>query len=92
MPPKAKADTAGYQKLKKDLSAGTPGQLYLLHGEETYLRDYYLGKLREKVLAGGLEEFNFHPIAAKDMSPRPGGGHRLPAHDGGAHPGAGYRF
>ena len=40
MPPKAKADTAGYQKLKKDLSAGTPGQLYLLHGEETYLRDY----------------------------------------------------
>ena len=69
MPPKAKADTAGYQKLKKDLSAGTPGQLYLLHGEETYLRDYYLGKLREKVLAGGLEEFNFHPIAAKDMSP-----------------------
>ncbi len=69
MPPKAKADTAGYQKLKKDLSAGTPGQLYLLHGEETYLRDYYLGRLREKVLAGGLEEFNFHPIAAKDMSP-----------------------
>ena len=69
MPPKQKADTAGYQKLKKDLSAGTPGQLYLLHGEETYLRDYYLGRLREKVLAGGLEEFNFHPIAAKDMSP-----------------------
>ena len=69
MPPKAKADTAGYQKLKKDLSAGTPGRLYLLHGEETYLRDYYLGKLREMVLSGGMEEFNFHPIAAKDMSP-----------------------
>ena len=37
MPPKAKADNAGYLKLKKDLSAGTPGKLYLFHGEETYL-------------------------------------------------------
>ena len=27
MPPKAKPDTAGYIKLKKDLSAKTPGQL-----------------------------------------------------------------
>ena len=69
MPPKGKADTAGYQKLKKDLAAGVPGRLYLFHGEETYLRDYYLGKLRKAVLSGGMEEFNFHPIPAKDMSP-----------------------
>jgi len=69
MPPKAKPDTAGYQKLKKDLSAGTPGQLYLFHGEETYLRDYYLGRLRELILTGGMGEFNLHEIKAKDMSP-----------------------
>ena len=50
MPPKPKADTAGYQQLKKDLSAGTPGQLYIIHGEETYLRDYYLGRLKELLL------------------------------------------
>lgn len=72
MPPKSKADTAGYQKLKKDLAAGTPGQLYLFHGEETYLRDYYLGRLRQLVLTGGMEEFNLHTIPAKDMTP-----HRL---------------
>lgn len=70
MPPKPKADTAGYQQLKKDLSAGTPGRLYLLHGEETYLRDYYLGRLRELLLTGGMGEFNLHEISAKDMSPR----------------------
>lgn len=69
MPPKTKPDTSGYQKLKKDLSDGKPGQLYILHGEETYLRDYYLGKLRELLLSGGLGEFNLHEIKAKDMSP-----------------------
>lgn len=69
MPPKGKPDNTGYQKLKKDLSAGKPGQLYIFHGEETYLRDYYLGRLRELLLAGGMGEFNLHEIAAKDMSP-----------------------
>ena len=70
MPPKSKPDTAGYQKLKKDLSqGGTPGQLYIFHGEETYLRDYYLGKLRELLLSGGMGEFNLHEIGAKEMSP-----------------------
>ena len=70
MPPKAKADTAGYQQLKKDLAAGTPGRLYLFHGEETYLRDYYLGQLKQMILDGGMGEFNFHQIPARDMSPR----------------------
>lgn len=69
MPPKTKPDTSGYQKLKKDLAGGTPGRLYVLHGEETYLRDYYLGKLRELLLSGGMGEFNLHEIKAKDMSP-----------------------
>ena len=71
MPPKAKADTAGYQKLKKDLSAGTLGQLYLLHGEETYLRDYYLGKLREKVLAGGWRSLTSTPLPPRTCPPTP---------------------
>ena len=69
MPPKAKPDTSGFEKLKKDLSTGTLGQLYILHGEETYLRDHYLGRLREAVLTGGLGEFNRHDLSARDMSP-----------------------
>lgn len=70
MPPKTKPDNAGYQKLKKDLAeGGVPGQLYLFHGEETYLRDYYMGRLREKLLSGGMGEFNLHEIKSKDMSP-----------------------
>ena len=69
MPPKGKPDTAGYQKLKKDLMAGEPGRLYLFHGEETYLRDHYLGRLREMILSGGMGEFNLHELAGKDATP-----------------------
>ena len=70
MPPKGKADTAGYQQMKKDLSAQAPGKLYILHGEETYLRDYCLNQLKELILSGGMGTFNFHEIPAKEMSPR----------------------
>ena len=70
MPPKQKADTAGYQQLKKDLAGGEPGRLYLFHGEETYLRDHYLGRLKELLLTGGMGEFNLHTIPAREMSPR----------------------
>jgi len=70
MPPKTKPDASGYQKLKKELAqGGTPGQLYFFHGEETYLRDYYLGRLKERLLAGGMGDFNLHEIKGKEMSP-----------------------
>ncbi len=72
MPPRGKTDTTGYQQMKKELSAGTPGKLYLFHGEETYLRDHYLGRLKELLLSSGMGEFNHHQIPAKEMSP-----HRL---------------
>lgn len=73
MPPKRstdkKPDTAGFEKLKKDLAAGKPGKLYIFHGEESYLREYYLGRLRDLVLTEGLGEFNRHDLGAKEMSP-----------------------
>ena len=70
MPPKSKSDTAGFEKLKKDLSTGKLGQMYIFHGEETYLREHYLERLRGAILTGGLGEFNRHDLAAKEMSPR----------------------
>jgi len=69
MPPKSKPDNSGYQKLKKDLAAKQPGQLYIFHGEETYLRDYYLNRLRDQILTGGMGAFNLHEISAKEMTP-----------------------
>jgi len=69
MPSKNKPDTSGLGRLKQELSAGKPGQLYVFHGEETYLREHYLGRLRDTILTGGLGEFNRHDLTARDMSP-----------------------
>lgn len=69
MPPKKHPDAAGLDQLKRDLSDKKPGRLYVFHGEETYLREYYLGRLRDTVLTGGLGEFNRHDLSARDMSP-----------------------
>ena len=51
---------AGLTQLKKDLAAGTLGTLYLFHGEEDYLRDYYLGEVKRKLIPPGSETFNLH--------------------------------
>lgn len=67
MPPKGKSDTAAYQKLKEDLKAGTIGNLYVFHGEEAYLRDYYLGQIKKKLLPLGMETFNYHEINGKEF-------------------------
>lgn len=67
MPPKGKTDTAGLQKLKQDLKNGTLGSLYVFHGEEAYLRDYYLGQMKQKLLPPGMEAFNYHTINGKEF-------------------------
>lgn len=66
---KQKADQPAYQKLKQDLAAGTLGQLYVLHGEEAYLRSYYLEKMKEQLVGQGMAEFNLHTLAGKDLTP-----------------------
>lgn len=66
---KNEADKSAYLQLKKDLSAGTLGGLYVLHGEEAYLRDYYLGRMKEQLVGEGMTEFNLHTIGGKDFTP-----------------------
>ncbi len=69
MPPKKKkADNSAMQELKRDLKAGTPKPLYLFYGEEAFLRDYYLGRLKQAVLPAGLEDFNLHTAKGKECS------------------------
>ena len=63
-----KADDSAYRELKKELAAGSIGSLYIFHGEETYLRDHYLGKMKEALLTGGLDDFNFHLLPAREFS------------------------
>lgn len=67
---KKPADDAAFRQLKKDVAAGTLGSLYIFHGEEAYLRDFYLGKMKSILLTGGLDDFNYHALSARDYSPQ----------------------
>lgn len=65
---KAPKSNEAFQKLKADLSAGTPGCAYIFYGEESYLREYYLGELRKSLVPAGFEEFNYHRLEGKDLT------------------------
>jgi len=63
----SKSDEA-FRALKTDLAAGTVGSAYIFYGKESYLREYYLGELRKKLVGGGFEEFNYHALEGKDVT------------------------
>ena len=50
-----KTKNEAFQKLKDDLKAGEPGCAYIFYGEESYLREFYLGELRKQLMPGGFE-------------------------------------
>ena len=65
---KTSKNNGAYQKFKADLSAGEVGSAYIFYGEESYLREYYLGELRKKLVPVGFEEFNYHSLEGKDLT------------------------
>ena len=65
---KAPKSNEAFQKLKADIAAGTPGCAYIFYGEESYLREYYLGQLRKVLVPAGFEEFNYHRLEGKDLT------------------------
>lgn len=69
MASKAKPDETALRSLKHDLKAGTPKNLYVFYGEETYLREYYLSELKKRLLPPGMEQFNLHTARGRDCSP-----------------------
>lgn len=69
MPPKKKpTDNTAMRELKRALRDGSLKNLYLFHGEEAFLREYYLGQLKQVLLPPGLEDFNLHAAQGKDCS------------------------
>ena len=80
-----KTPNKGYQKLKSDLSAGNIGQVYIFYGEESYLREYYLGEIKKKLVPAGFEEFNYHRLSGKTHDAGAERGGRGDADDGRAY-------
>lgn len=67
---KKQDDTAAYRQFRKELADGALRPLYVFHGEEAYLRAHYLEQMRAKLIPEGLESFNEHRFAGKDLTVR----------------------
>jgi DNA polymerase-3 subunit delta len=65
---KSSRAAAAFQKFKADLAADTLGCAYIFHGQESYLREYYLGQVRKKLVPPSFEEFNYHPLDGRDLT------------------------
>lgn len=65
----AEKNTAGKAQLIRDLKNGTFAPLYLIYGEESYLKEYYLRQLREKVVDQTFADFNLIELEGKGLTP-----------------------
>lgn len=54
--------------LKKAVAENNIGTLYTFYGEEKYLLEYYLGRIRKQLIPDGLEEFNDKRINGKELN------------------------
>lgn len=65
---KKAADDGSYRAFRQELEKESLGSLYIFHGEETYLRDFYLGEMKKQLLTGGLDDFNYHVLSGKELT------------------------
>jgi len=56
-----------YKKLESSLKTGQLGSFYILHGEERYLLDRSLEKLRVLLCPDGLDSFNYKRFDGKEL-------------------------
>ena len=54
-------------KLKKQLKEGILAPLYVFYGEEDYLREMYVNRVKDCVPDGGFPDFNHIKIEAVDV-------------------------
>ena len=68
MATRASADQKGLDRLRAALKSGEVANIYIFHGEESYLRQYYLDQLQKVLVPVGFEEFNFHRLSGKGLT------------------------
>ncbi|MBQ7740810.1 MAG: DNA polymerase III subunit delta [Eubacterium sp.] len=55
-------------ELKAQLKSGEFSNVYIIYGEENYLKEYYVKKLKNKLVDSAFEDFNFHSYDGKNAS------------------------
>ena len=58
----------GYEALRTAIKAGVPANLYIFYGEERYLLQTMARQLKELLIPGGFEEFNYHRLTGKGLT------------------------
>ena len=59
----------GKSQLIRDLKNGEFAPLYIISGEESYLKEYYLRQLRQKVVDETFADFNLIEFEGKALTP-----------------------
>ena len=58
----------GEAELKQQIKDGNFSNVYFIYGEESYLKDFYIKKLKSKLADGAFADFNFHQYDGKNTS------------------------
>ncbi len=58
---------AGFKVLKESIKNKEPGRLYFFYGEEDFLQNYYLERLKKILLDDLTESFNFHKLTNENF-------------------------
>lgn len=56
------------KELKKQIKDGDFSKAYLIYGEESYLKEFYVGNIVKKLVSGPLQDFNLHKFDGKQES------------------------
>ena len=58
----------GEAELKAQIKSGEYSNVYLIYGEERYLKEYYVNKLKSKLVDPAFQDFNLHCFEGKSAS------------------------
>ena len=64
---KDRENTNGFNVLKEAIKNKNPGRLYFFYGEEDFLQNYYLERLKKILLDDLTESFNFHKLTNENF-------------------------
>ncbi len=63
-----KEKTPGYEEFHDALQSGAVRNVYIFHGEETYLMQQAVAELQARLVPAGFEEFNYHRLTGKGLT------------------------
>ncbi len=56
------------KELKEQIKTGSFSNVYFIYGDESYLKDFYVKKLKSKLVDGAFADFNFHQYDSKNST------------------------